>query len=335
MIEKLTSVQAMRVMVAVLAVIASIAALQAAQPVLQPMVFALVLGIVVSPIDDRLTKLGLSDVLSATILLLMTCGAVAVVVYVLQLLVASLIDRLPQLQSALRDWILSLEDLLRGIENFRDEIEKTVGQDALEPAAPRLDLGNALWIAPNFIASLFIFVGTFFFFTLTRHRLYAACGPARTLLLRADRLVSRYFLAVTIVNLGVGAATAAAMALLGLEYALLWGVAAGLLNYMLYLGPMIIIAGLLIAGLVQFWGAAALLPPACFILINIAEAQFVTPWFVGQKVNLNPLVVFLAIVFGLWIWGPIGAIVALPIVLWANFMLTARSDPPLPQKAGM
>ena len=163
-----------------------------------------------------------------------------------------------------------------------------------------------------------------FFFILTREDLYSAAGSMKKRLFQADAQVSRYFAAVTLVNIGVGVATAIAMMAIGIEYPLLWGLAAGVLNYILYLGPLIIIFGLLIAGLIQFWDAMAFLPPAAFMVINFIEAQFATPMFVGQHIRINPLVVFVAIVFGLWLWGPIGAIVALPVIVWLAFIL--RSD---------
>ena len=70
------------------------------------------------------------------------------------------------------------------------------------------------------------------------------------------------------------------------------------------------------AGLIQFSGAFAFLPPFLFLLINLTEANFATPMIVGKRLAMNPLVVFIAIIFGLALWGPVGAIVALPVLLW-------------------
>ena len=91
---------------------------------------------------------------------------------------------------------------------------------------------------------------------------------------------------------------------------------------------MTIIAGLLVAGLTQFTGMMVLLPPLAFLTLNIIEAQFVTPAFVGQRLQLNPLAIFLAIVFGLWLWGPVGAIVSLPVVLWFGVMVNPQMVQP-------
>lgn len=311
-----------RVMLLILTVIAVIAALSEAKAILAPFIFALVLGIVVSPLAERLVRLGVHRALAATAMLLLTSAVVIATFLVLQPLVLQVLDRLPRLQAAVESWVNSLSDLLRGIEDIGEQIEATVGApSAGEAAAAMPSVSDAIWLAPSLVSQVFIFVGTFFFFLLTRNEIYRAAGPLTERLYRADSLVSRYFTAVTIVNIGVGGATGAAMMLLGVEHALLWGLAAGTLNYVLYLGPLIITTGLLVAGLIQFWGAMAFLPPLAFLIINIAEAQFVTPLFVGQHVKANPLVVFLAVVFGLWLWGPIGAIVALPVILWLDLVL--------------
>lgn len=321
MIETALSDRATRVMLLIIALVLGIAGLQAAQSILAPFVFALVLGIVVSPVSERAASLGVPRVVTAILLLVFTTIAVVALFVIFEPMVSQMIERLPRLKFAIQGWIATASDMMRGIETISDEIEQAVGANGDAPTANVPSLRDALWLAPNFGAQVFIFIGTFFFFLLTRDTLYSAAGPLQKKLYKADALVSRYFAAVTMVNAGVGAATGAVLMALGVDHPLLWGLFAGTMNYILYLGPIVVVSGLLIAGLAQFWGAMAFLPPAAFLVINMIEAQFVTPLFVGQHVKLNPLVVFLAVVFGLWLWGPIGAIVALPVILWLGLLL--------------
>ncbi|MBY6112933.1 AI-2E family transporter [Mameliella alba] len=313
--------RAQRVMLLILTVIAVTAALQLGQQVLAPIVFALVVGIVVSPLAERLTGLGVPRVGVAMLLLLVTTSLIALLVLMVEPLLDMFIRQLPRLKAGAARWIASVSDVLRGIETISKEIEgaKPGADDGAASALP--SVRDALWMAPNFGAQFFIFVGTLFFFVLTRNDLYGAVGELEPKLRKADRAVARYFAAVTLVNAGLGALTAAIMLAIGVEYPMLWGLAAAILNYMLYLGPLLIIAGLTIAGLLQFTGAMSLLPPALYLVVNFTEANFVTPWVVGQRLAMNPLGVFVAIVFGLWLWGPVGAIVALPVMLWLGVLL--------------
>ncbi|MCB4454139.1 AI-2E family transporter [Leisingera sp. McT4-56] len=313
-----------RVMLLILTVIAVTTALQLAQQILAPMSFALVLGVVVSPLADKLARHGVPRLVIALSLLLLSTMFVAVILLLIEPLINVLIEELPRIKAVMARLIGEASHLLRGIETISQEIEESVGAEAVEPQTAIPSVGDALWLAPSFVSQVFIFVGTLFFFTLTRNDLYRLTGPLKDRLKHADTVVARYFAAITLVNAGLGAATAAAMMALGVEYALLWGLAAGLLNYVLYLGPLLVASGLALAGILQFHGAYAVLPPLAFLALNMAEANIVTPLVVGQRMAINPLLIFLSIVFGLWLWGPVGAFVTLPLLLWLGVLLEPR-----------
>lgn len=328
MLNLLLSDRGARAMQLLLTVIGGAAALFFAKAILAPIVFGLVVGVVVSPVADRLSQYGIPRVIVALAALGTACLGIVAFFLALEPLFTSLITKLPKIRAEVQNWAETVQGMLRGIEELSAELERTVGTGS------EIDLGesiptvmDALLLAPNFGAQVLIFVGTLFFFILARNEIYATAGSFRDRLFVADRAVSRYFAAVTLVNTGLGMATALALSLLDVNNAILWGFAAGVLNFMLYLGPIMILVGLLIAGLMQFSGAMTLVPMIVFFGINITEAQFVTPAFVGQQLRMSPLVIFLAIVFGLWLWGPIGAIVALPSLLWIYVALSPTATP--------
>jgi predicted PurR-regulated permease PerM len=70
-----------------------------------------------------------------------------------------------------------------------------------------------------------------------------------------------------------------------------------------------------------------LLPAAAFVLLNGIEGQFVTPSLVGKQVEVNPLLIFLALIFGIWLWGPIGGTVAIPLMLWVLVLNNMLASP--------
>ena len=315
-------------MLLIITLVTLAAALYFAKPILAPAVFALVVGIVVAPLADRLERIGVSRVVVASSLLILSTALLALLILSLDPLVSTLASNIPRIQQEIRGWLEMASGLLRGIESISSELEETMGSAAPDAEGSGLPtLMDALWLAPNFGAQMFIFAGTLFFFVLTRNELYEQFGQHAVRFFRAERAVARYFAAVTIVNGGLGVPTAAALAMIGLPGALIWGMAAAMLNFILYLGPLLILAGLTVAGLTQIGGAGAVLPPLLFLVLNLTEAQFVTPYFVGRQLQLDPLFVFWAIVFGLWIWGPLGAIVALPVLLWCGRMLMPPPEP--------
>ena len=310
-------------MVLILTVMALGVILSLAQGFLSPVLFALVVGVVISPLAERLNDLGIPRVVSALALVVISTGLLVLAFVAFEPLLRDLTRQIPRFRFEIQKWIDNFSGIMRGIENLSDEIERTIGSQAATAAdAPDIpSVMDAIWLAPNLGGVFFIFVGTLFFFVLSRTELYLAAGKMSPALFRADRAVARYFLAVTSVNAFLGLATGFGLAVIGVEYAVLWGLAAGLLNFILYLGPIMVLSGLLIAGVVQFDGAMSVAPALIFFAMNLTEAQFVTPSVVGQRLHMSPLAVFLAIVFGLWLWGAVGAIIALPVVLWIGVVL--------------
>ena len=138
----------------------------------------------------------------------------------------------------------------------------------------------------------------------------------------AERQVGRYFLTISLINAGYAVVFSGVMMLVGMPSPILWGIAAGLLNYILYLGPAAMVVSLTLGGLIAFEGAFSFLPAALYMLINGIEAQFVTPTLVGKTLEVNPLAIFVSLVFFLWLWGAIGGFIAIPLLLWV-MVLTA------------
>src|SRR5258708_38262025 len=105
---------------------------------------------------------------------------------------------------------------------------------------------------------------------------------------------------------------------------MIWGALAIVLNYVHYVGPAVMDVLLFLIGLVTYPTLlGALIPPAVFIGITIIEGQFLTPAIVGRRVlNLHPLAIFLSIAFWSWLWGPVGAFLATPILFMARVALT-------------
>ncbi|SFT86444.1 Predicted PurR-regulated permease PerM [Sedimentitalea nanhaiensis] len=335
-------------------VIVTVAAMDALEAIAAPVVLALVTGVVLSPLSYFWERHGLPSSIGALIGLVGTLVITAGLVLIFQPVVSQLIDQAPKVWADMQQAIDVVQGLVRGIEEARGEVEKAVAAEpnvanlvAAPKDAPSDDglplpsVSDALLLAPAILSRIVIFAGVLFFFLLTRRDLYEwmaknlpggnAARSAETLR-EAERLVSRYFLTVTLINAGLGFITAAMLHLYGMPGAVSLGVVAFLLNFILYLGPAIFFCALLFAGVGTFDGVMVLLPALTFLGLNATEGQIVTPTLVGRHMQLNPLLVFLALVFGIWLWGPLGGIVAIPLALWLLVIggvlpLRAKTDP--------
>lgn len=125
--------------------------------------------------------------------------------------------------------------------------------------------------------------------------------------------VARYYGTIALINLGLGIATSLAMTLLKMPNPLLWGVMAAVLNFIPYAGSATTLAVLTIVAFVTFDNVAQILAVfASYLALATIEGQIVQPLLLGRRLELNPVLVFLALWFGGWIWGIAGIVLAVP-----------------------
>jgi predicted PurR-regulated permease PerM len=136
-------------------------------------------------------------------------------------------------------------------------------------------------------------------------------------ILRAiDRQIERYLQARLLISAIVGTATALAMWLVGLDHFIIWGVIAGVLNVLPYLGPTIAIALITLAAFLQFGTLEmAGIAGGLAMIVAVLEGNLITPWLTSRAGNLNTVAVFVAVLFWGWMWGMWGLLLAVPILV--------------------
>jgi predicted PurR-regulated permease PerM len=128
--------------------------------------------------------------------------------------------------------------------------------------------------------------------------------------------LARYYRTIALINLGLGVATALMTLAFGISNPLLWGVLAGVLNFLPYVGSAITLAVLTMVAFLTFEGLGPVFGVAiCYLALATIEGQFVQPLFVGKRLELNPPIIFIALWFGGWFWGVAGIIVAIPSLI--------------------
>ncbi len=135
--------------------------------------------------------------------------------------------------------------------------------------------------------------------------------------------VARYLLAITLINCALGACVAIAFYLLGVPNAALWGAAAGLLNFMPFIGAAIMALVTLGVGIVSFEDPLiAFAPLVVVVVLSTIEGQIITPLILGARMRMPTIGIFVAIAFGAWLWGAVGALVATPTLIVASAFVT-------------
>jgi predicted PurR-regulated permease PerM len=194
---------------------------------------------------------------------------------------------------------------------------------------------KVLTSTPRLLASVLAVVLLTFFFMVygqSLQRNAIALLPGRQqkritveILQSIEREISRYVLTITIINALVGLAFAVALYFLGvpLDEALLWGTMAALLNFAPYVGPLIGMLIMLLMGFVAFDDPLyAVLPAGIYLGLHALEGQLITPIVLGARMALSPLILILALmVFG-WLWGIIGLLLAVPLLVCVKIVLS-------------
>jgi predicted PurR-regulated permease PerM len=302
-----------------------IAALEFARPLLLPVTSAFVLGMMLGPLSAYAGKAGIPHLLSAVVLWLLVLAFFYGLIVVLSAPLVDWVSKAPEIARNVKDKLQFLDRPLLALQDVRAAVfpnadEKPVAFDALGMVQPAMT-----FVTPA-IGEVFIFFGTLFFFLIGRNRLrqvLVAFFDERDARLRMLRILNDiehnltgYLSVVAIINLAVGLAAGLIAFFAGLPNPIAWGILAFILNFVPYLGAIIMEVVLLAVGLITFPDLGhALLAPALYLGFTTIEGHFITPSIMGKRLLLNPLTVFLALVFWTWMWGPVGAFLAVPIVI--------------------
>jgi predicted PurR-regulated permease PerM len=310
-------------------VIALVWSAYVAQRVIVPVLLAWTIATIVLPIVKWLQRRGFPRVLasvSVTVLLLI------LIVSILTLLSAPLAYWLgrasyigalirEKLQDFSRPMVL-VEELQKGINAIGSDGSGTL---KVEPQTSNI-LSTIVGVLSPAISEFVLFMGAATFYLIYQEQLrrtlvyFLRDREARLATLRTlndiDEHMTTYFGTFTLVNVGLGFVTAVLTWSVGLPNPLLWAALACVLNYIPYIGPAVVIVTLSVVGLLVYPTLhQAAVAPLLFLAIVTAEGQFITPTLMGRRLELNPFAVFLAIAFCTWLWGPVGAFLAVPLLM--------------------
>ena len=128
--------------------------------------------------------------------------------------------------------------------------------------------------------------------------------------------ISNYLFSVSLINIGMGMVVGGGLYFMGVPNAAMWAMFVAVLNFVPYFGPVAGVLVLAALGLLTFdtvW--QGLLPPAWYLLLHTLEANFITPMLLGRRFTINPVVIFVSLIFWTWLWGVPGALLSVPILV--------------------
>ena len=315
----------------------------AARPVIVPVVLAWVIATIVLPIVKWMQKHGVPRVAAAIVVTLFLALLIVSLLALLSTPISVWLGHATEIGAMLQRKLQTMHGPLGTLEEIRKTLN-TIGAGGGQPTLKVEQSGTMVVtifsIVTPAVSQFVLCIGALVFYLVYQQRLRSAVvyflssREARLATLRAltdiDEQMTTYFGTFTIVNVCLGIVTAALTWLIGLPNPLLWGVLAGVLNYVPYIGPAVVVGTLGVVGLLTFPTLGeAVVAPLAFLGIVAIEGQFLTPALMGRRLELNPFAVFLAIAFCTWLWGPIGAFVSVPLLIALTVAVGhARADKP-------
>jgi predicted PurR-regulated permease PerM len=312
----------------VMGFLALIAALYFGRPILLPVTAALIVGITLSPATEFGVKYKIPTAVSAIAVVALLVTVLGVLLTFFATPLTEWIARAPEIGAAVQAKVRVFEYPLSVLRDLKNAVMPSAahGPTVAVESNPAEIVGAVLLAITPAVSQFVVFFGTMIFFLITnihlRRKLIVAFGTrdARLRVLRIwndieDNLVD-YVALVTMINLALGTVTALMLYLIGFPNPVTFGLLTMGLNYVPYIGPAIVATVLFAVGLVAMPSLAqAALAPALFVAIATLEGHFITPSIVGKRLTLSPFLVFLALVFWTWLWGPIGAFLAVPLLI--------------------
>lgn len=312
---------------------------------LLPIFAAAVISTTLSPLMKKASGLGIPRGITALLIVGFVVAVAAIGITLLAGPVSEWIGRAPEIGAEIKRKLFVLDAPLAALHELRTSLSSS------DVSVVKMDAPLSDFVAPAIsylspaAGQIVLFLITLIFLLIGHTQLrnfIVSMMPSREAKLRCLRItndieqnLARYLATVTLINCALGVCVTVVAWAVGLPHPFIFGLLAAILNYVPYLGPAVMALVLFGVGLAIFPALThALVAPAVFIGLTTVEGQLIMPMIVGRRLTLNPLAIFLMIAFWAWLWGPIGAFLAIPLsivgLVTSNHLFPAEETPQLP-----
>jgi len=295
-----------------------------------PVILAILLTFILEPLVRAFARRGVPTAISVVLLVATLGGGLTVSLTYLGGPLTEMISTAPNVAAKLQERFAFIQRPLAILGEAGSELQKiggsasnnpqsvVIAQPGLLASAAGTLAGIGTTLGATLILLVFLLVSGNALRTKLIHVLPSLSDKKRSLrvLLDIEGEVSRYLLTIGAINGGVGLCVGLAMAFLGMPNPVLWGIAAALLNFIPFIGSLL---GELLAFAVAVVTFPTLfdaaLPPLAYVAIALVEGSFVTPTILGRRLELNPVGILIFLSLTTWMWGLIGTIIGVPILV--------------------
>ena len=300
-----------------------------ARALILPFTLAFLLNFLLRPVVRALKKIKIPELAGAALVLMVVLGAAGYGVVRLSKPAAEWMDKVPESLQKIELKVGFLRKPIEGMNRAAEELKRIVAMGAEKkmeveikhPGLPDTVLtGTQEVIAKSSVMFILLYflLGSGDLFIRKIVHLFQDDQKKKEVqkITRAvERNISRYLFTVTVINASMGVCIGTGMYIIGMPNPLLWGVMAGFLVFLPYLGPLIGISIVTFVAFLTFDNLGqVLLAVGIYVVPEIIQGQFVTPIVLGLRFALNPVAIFMWVIFWGWLWGIVGALLAAPML---------------------
>ncbi|WP_341504206.1 AI-2E family transporter [Gallaecimonas sp. GXIMD4217] len=315
-------------MLSLAALVIVLAGIKTAAAILVPFLLATFIAIICNPLVSRLSRYKVPRVLAVVLII----ALVVLVGLMLAGLVGSSLNTFSANIPEYRDRLLEQFGwLTQKLAELNIHIDRTQLQTILDPGAAMSMAANTLSSLGSLMTNFFLILLTVIFMLFEAEQLprkiHLAMDDPANVIQGIDRFfesVNHYLAIKTLVSLGTGALISLWVWTLGLDFPLLWGVLAFLLNYIPNIGSIIAAVPAVLLALVQLGFAHAGLVGLGYVIANTLMGNVIEPRFMGRGLGLSTLVVFLSLVVWGWLLGTVGMLLSVPLTMVLKIALESH-----------
>jgi predicted PurR-regulated permease PerM len=306
--------------------------LHIARPVLLPIFFACIGAMTLKPLIRWLSKCHIRPALGAAVVLALMGTAVGVGFVKLGRPAMAWVNEAPAHMAELRQRVLKILPRSGRFTLAADAVNNLGATVAEQKRPPMVEVkdnngssvfmnrtGTILTLVGETLVLLYLLLASGDLFLQKLVHVMPTLGDKKRAVEISHEVqqnISNYLFSVSMINMGLGVAVSAGLYFLGVPNAAMWGMLVAVLNFVPYFGPVAGIVLLAAVGLLTFDnGLQGILPPAWYLLLHILESNLVTPQLLGRRFTLNPVVIFVSLIFWTWLWGVPGALLSVPILV--------------------
>lgn len=321
---------ALRLLLIVACIVVTVAGLRVAAPMLVPLTLALFVAITSLPAMAWLRRTGFPTALAILVIVLLDSAILGFFGWILVQSAAEVSDALPAYLERFHE--LEAAALAR-LQRLGVEVTAFPYADLIRPER-LLDLATSFLRSLTQLVSASVLVLILLVFMLSEAaglpaKLRAALGERAGNLARFAPIaeeVQQFLLLKTLISLATGLLVGTAAAVLGVDFALFWGLLAFLLNFIPNIGSIIAALPAVALALLQHGLGTASALAAAYLVVNMVLGNLIEPMVMGRRLGLSTLVVMLSLVFWGWVWGAIGMILSLPLTMAAKIAFESTQE---------